>query len=91
MSYANNATPDDFNSSNNSSNSLEILKRRMNLEIESISANQLHDLANRAIEQKKISAHGYRGGQYELLQEGKFVLLSPAEAIEYLQNLLQET
>lgn len=95
MSYAAGSTPDDFNSpddsSNNASNSLEILKHRMNLELESISANQLHELASKAVEQKKISAHGYRGGQYELLQNGEFMLFSPKEVIAYLQSLLQET
>lgn len=66
----------------------ETLKHRMNLELESLSANQLHNLANRAVEQKLITAHGYRGGQYELLRDGEFVLLTPLEAVQYLQALL---
>lgn len=68
---------------------LETLKIKMNLELEAISVNQLHNLATQAVEKKIITAHGYRGGQYELLRDGEFVLLSPTEAIQYLQDLLQ--
>ncbi|NEQ53998.1 MAG: hypothetical protein F6K11_28355 [Leptolyngbya sp. SIO3F4] len=67
---------------------LETLKKKMNLELEAISVNQLHSLATQAVEQKLITAHGYRGGQYELLRDGEFVMLSPTEAIQYLQDLL---
>ncbi|EKU98707.1 hypothetical protein Lepto7375DRAFT_8019 [Leptolyngbya sp. PCC 7375] len=67
----------------------ETLKNKMNLELEAISVNQLHDLATQAVENKLITAHGYRGGQYELLRDGEFVLLSPTEAIQYLQDLLK--
>lgn len=68
---------------------LETLKNKMNLELEILSVNQLHDLATQAIEKKLISAHGYRGNQYELLKDGEFVLLEPTNAIQYLQDLLQ--
>ena len=67
---------------------LETLKNKMNLELEAISVNQLHTLATQAIEKKLIAAHGYRGGQYELLRNGEFILLSPTEAIQYLKELL---
>lgn len=67
---------------------LETLKNKMNLELEAISVNQLHTLATQAVEKKLIAAHGYRGGQYELLRDGEFVLLAPTEAIQYLQDLL---
>ena len=67
---------------------LETLKNKMNLELETLSVNQLHTLATQAIEKKLIAAHGYRGGQYELLCNGEFILLSPTEAIQYLQELL---
>lgn len=67
---------------------LETLKNKMNLELEAISVNQLHTLATQAVEKKVITAHGYRGGQYELLRDGEFILLSPTEAIQYLQGLL---
>ncbi|MBE9079840.1 hypothetical protein IQ241_21510 [Romeria aff. gracilis LEGE 07310] len=70
---------------------LETLRNQMNLELEGISANQLYHLANQAVDQKLITAHGYRGGQYELLRQGEFILLSPSEAIQYLQELLQDS
>ena len=72
-----------------SEDDLETLKNKMNLELEAISVNQLHGLATQAVEKKLITAHGYRGGQYELLRDGEFVLLSPTEAIQYLQDLLK--
>ncbi|MEO1592049.1 MAG: hypothetical protein AAFU71_12250 [Cyanobacteria bacterium J06632_22] len=62
----------------------------MNLELETLSVNQLHNLANQAVSQKLITAHGYRGGQYEVLKDGEFILLSPQEAIQYFQTLLGE-
>lgn len=81
-----NPNPDNLNEAE-----LEALKNRMNLELAGISANQLYNLASEAEGKKLISAHGHRGGQYELLREGEFILLSPVEAIQYLQDLLQET
>ena len=68
----------------------ETLKHRMNLELETLSVNQLHNLANEAVAKRLITAHGYRGGQYEVLKDGEFILLSPSEAIQYLQTLLGE-
>ena len=62
----------------------------MNLELEGISINQLFHLANRAVDRQLITAHGYRGGQYELLRDGEFITMSPTEAIQYLQNLLND-
>ncbi|MEO1403196.1 MAG: hypothetical protein AAFV72_18380 [Cyanobacteria bacterium J06635_1] len=82
--------PDQNSESDNPPN-FETLKNRMNLELESISANQLHNLASQAVERKLISAHGHRGGRYELLRDGEFILLSPTEALQYLQDLLQDT
>ena len=70
-------------------NNFNLLRKRMNLELESISVNQLHELASEASKQKLIAAHGYRGGQYELLCNGEFLLFSPKEAVEYLQDLLK--
>ena len=61
----------------------------MNLELDSIGINQLYQLATEATEKKLITAHGYRGGQYELLRQGEFILLSPSDAIQYLQTLMQ--
>ncbi|EDX83490.1 hypothetical protein S7335_670 [Synechococcus sp. PCC 7335] len=42
------------------------------------------------MEKKLISAHGYRSGQYELLCQGEFILLSPQEALQYLQRLVEQ-
>jgi hypothetical protein len=68
----------------------EMLRRRLNAEIESMSFNQLNELGNRAISLGLIAGHGYRGGQYELLRQGKALLMSPEEAQTYLENLIKE-
>jgi len=88
MSGLNRPSPDQF--PNDDQPDFETFKHRMNLELETLSVNQLHNLANQAVAQKLITAHGYRGGQYEVLKDGEFVLLSPQEAIQYLQALLGE-
>ncbi|MGD1852677.1 MAG: hypothetical protein ACFB2W_00360 [Leptolyngbyaceae cyanobacterium] len=62
----------------------------MNSEIEAASINQLHDLATEAVEKNLITAHGYRGSQYEILRQGEFVYFSPAAAIQFLQTLLRQ-
>lgn len=67
-----------------------MFKERMNLELEAISFNKLTELGNRAARLGLISGHGYRKGQYELLQQGQFILLDPKEATLYLENLLKE-
>lgn len=66
----------------------EDFKKRMNLELETISVNQLNTLANQALEKGLIAGHGYRGGQYEILRQGKFEMYEPKAAIQYLQDLL---
>jgi hypothetical protein len=68
----------------------ELFTNRMNLELESISMNQLHELGNKAVSLGLIAGHGHHGGQYELIQQGKIVTLSPSEAVTYLENLIQE-
>ena len=65
------------------------LKRRINLELESISCNQLNELGNQAVKLGLIAGHGYHKGQYEILRQGKALLMSPDEAIQYLQQLIQ--
>ncbi len=70
---------------------LENLTKKMNLELEAISVNQLHSLANQAVEKNLITAHGYHGGRYELLRNGEFILLEPTEAIKYLQELIEDS
>lgn len=51
--------------------------------------NRLNALGNQAIDLKLIGAHGFHRGQYELLREGKFLLMSPIEALHYLENLIE--
>ncbi|HEY9726973.1 MAG TPA: hypothetical protein V6D50_11045 [Chroococcales cyanobacterium] len=65
------------------------LKQRINLELETISCNQLNELGNQAVKLGLIAGHGYHKGQYEILRQGKVLLMSPDEAIEYLQQLIQ--
>ena len=66
----------------------ELLKQRLNLELEAIAYNQLNELGNRAVQMGLIAGHGYRGGQYEILRQGKAIALSPQEAQVYLQELI---
>lgn len=65
------------------------LKQRINLELETISCNQLNELGNQAVKLGLIAGHGYHKGQYEILRQGKALLMSPDEVIEYLQQLIQ--
>jgi hypothetical protein len=65
------------------------LKQRINLELESISWNQLTEVGNQAVKLGLIAGHGYHKGQYEILRQGKVLLMSPDEALKYLQNLIQ--
>ncbi|HEY9603800.1 MAG TPA: hypothetical protein V6C85_19450 [Allocoleopsis sp.] len=65
------------------------LKRRINLELESISCNQLNELGNQAVKLGLIAGHGYHKGQYEILRQGKALLMSPDDALKYLQDLIQ--
>ena len=50
---------------------------------------QLNELGNRAIALGLLLGHGYRGRQYELLQRGEVLLLSPSKAYAYLKALIQ--
>ena len=65
------------------------LKQRINLELETISCNQLNELGNQAVKLGLIAGHGYHKGQYEILRQGKALLMSPDEALKYLQDLIQ--
>ncbi|MDA0672952.1 MAG: hypothetical protein O3C67_04490 [Cyanobacteria bacterium] len=51
--------------------------------------NQLNALGNEAIALGLIVGHGYHQGQYEILHRGEAVTLTPAEATQYLQALIQ--
>ena len=66
------------------------LRQRLNNEVDSLSINYLTELGNRAISLGLIAGHGYRGGQYELLYQGKAVMFSPQEAQTFLEKLLQD-
>ena len=68
----------------------EWLKHRLNQEIEVISLNKLTELGNQAISLGLIAGHGYRGGKYEILRQGKALMMSPEEAQTYLENLIKE-
>ncbi|MGA9381204.1 MAG: hypothetical protein WBV73_20795 [Phormidium sp.] len=68
----------------------DFLERQLNQELEAISYNKLTELGNKAIQLKLIIGHGYRGGQYEILRQGKAILMSPDEAQTYLENLIKE-
>lgn len=68
----------------------ELLKRRLNQELEMISYNKLTEVGNQAVSLKLIAGHGYRGGKYEILRQGKALLMSPEEAQTYLENLIEE-
>ena len=52
--------------------------------------NRLNELGNLAVSLKLIGGHGFHGGQYELLHEGKFLLMSPIEAQQFLEQLIAE-
>ncbi|MGD1873300.1 MAG: hypothetical protein ACFB02_09640 [Mastigocoleus sp.] len=68
----------------------ELLRQQIKQEGDIISANLLNELGNRAIELGLIAGHGHRAGKYEILRQGKAIMLSPKEAQSYLQNLITE-
>lgn len=68
----------------------EWLKNRLDQEIEVISLNKLTELGNQAISLGLIAGHGYRGGKYEILRQGKALMMSPDEAQTYLENLIKD-
>ncbi|HBL13724.1 MAG TPA: hypothetical protein DD379_20485 [Cyanobacteria bacterium UBA11162] len=68
----------------------EHIKHRLNQEIESIGINKLTQLGNQAISLGLIAGHGYRGGRYEILRQGKALMMSPDEAQTYLEKLIKE-
>ncbi|MBE7385019.1 MAG: hypothetical protein F6J95_026860 [Leptolyngbya sp. SIO1E4] len=67
----------------------EFVRQQLDREIESISLNQLHDLGNQAVSLGLIAGHGHHRGQYEILRQGQALLMSPREAVTYLQSLIQ--
>lgn len=67
----------------------EFLRQQLDLEVESISLNQLNDLGNQAVSMGLIAGHGHHGGQYEIIRQGKILTMMPQEAIAYLQDVSQ--
>ena len=65
------------------------LRQRLNLEVETMSINQLTELGNQAVALGLIAGHGFHGGKYEILRQGKIILLPANEASIYLQKLIQ--
>jgi len=53
--------------------------------------NLLNELGNLAVSLKLIGGHGFHRGQYELLREGTFLLMTPIEAQQYLEELIAAT
>ncbi|NES83112.1 MAG: hypothetical protein F6K10_17825 [Moorea sp. SIO2B7] len=68
----------------------ESLRKRLEQEFEADSTNKLTELGNQALKLGLIAGHGYRGGKYEILRQGKFLLMSSQEAKTYLEKLIQE-
>ena len=66
------------------------LRQQLNNEVDALSINYLTDLGNRAVALGIIAGHGYRGGRYELLYQGKAMMFSPQEAQTFLEKLLQD-
>lgn len=66
------------------------MRQRLNQEIDAIGINKLTELGNRAIQFGLIAGHGYHKGQYEIIRDGKILLMTPKEATTYLERLLQD-
>ncbi|MEL6381214.1 MAG: hypothetical protein AAFQ89_01825 [Cyanobacteria bacterium J06626_18] len=66
----------------------EFVRQQLDQEIASLSLNQLNDLGNQAIALSLIAGHGHHRGQYEILRQGEVLLMTPQEAVIYLQSLI---
>jgi hypothetical protein len=65
------------------------LKQRLNLEVEAMSINKLTETGNLAVSMGLIAGHGFHGGKYEILRQGKAILLPINEAGAYLEKLIK--
>lgn len=65
------------------------LRERMNLELETMGINKLTEAGNIALSMGLIAGHGFHGGKYEILQQGKAILLSTDAAANYLEKLIK--
>lgn len=68
----------------------DFIRQKLNQELDSISINNLTQLGNRAVQLGLIAGHGYHKGQYEILHQGKSLMMSPDEAQTYLEKLIKE-
>jgi hypothetical protein len=68
----------------------DIIRQKLNQELDSISINKLTQLGNQAVQLGLIAGHGYHKGKYEILRQGEALLMSPDEAQTYLEKLIQE-
>lgn len=68
----------------------DIIRQNLNQELDAISINKLTELGNQAVQLGLIAGHGYHKGKYEILRQGKALLMSPDEAQAYLEKLIQE-
>ncbi|PZO37064.1 MAG: hypothetical protein DCF19_19755 [Pseudanabaena frigida] len=64
------------------------LRQSINLEIETMSINQLTETGNLAVSMGLIAGHGFRGSKYEILHQGQVILLPVNEATTYLDRLI---
>jgi hypothetical protein len=67
----------------------DFVRQQLDFEVERIRLNQLHDLGNQAVALGLIAGHGQHRGQYEILRQGQALLMTPAGALTYLQDLIQ--
>lgn len=67
----------------------ESIRQQLDAEVEYLSINQLNELGNQAIALGLIAGHGHHQGQYEILRQGEVLLMTPQEALPYLQTLIQ--
>ena len=68
----------------------ESIRQKLNQELDAISINKLTQLGNQAVQLGLIAGHGYHKGQYEILRQGRALLMSPDEAQTYLEKLIQD-
>ncbi|MEQ8468921.1 hypothetical protein [Coleofasciculus sp. E1-EBD-02] len=68
----------------------DIIRQKLNQELDAISINKLTQLGNQAVQLGLIAGHGYHKGKYEILRQGEALLMSPDEAQTYLEKLIQE-
>lgn len=71
-------------------NEEEKLRQQLDNELDIMSFNRLNELGNEAIKKGLIAGHGFRGGQYEILQAGEAKMMSPEEAQQYLEKLISD-